>query len=344
MRRWQRSSARFLLPFAMSAFACGLLAVSAQAAAPTIEGVSTKSVAPRQATLEAKIDPNGLETTYEFLASYAVCQNAPDECLVIAADKRWGEGHILAGSSPQTVSVTVADLSPGYFYTYEVVATNSAGTTQSVIETFTTTTEPPPAEPSPPAIESLSLSHLTSTDGTLEGQIDTEGLETAYRFELWASPCAPYCELIEDIPLPSGKLLGSFVKQNVSLDLNSAGVTLIPGGEYGYSVSATSSAGSVEGKWQKFIAPEPVIVPPENTTTTGDVPSLESGLQAPDYQAPDLSQTSSTSAPVPLTSQVPRGKTSVKGRSKAKHPAKPKKNKRHKSTEAKHKRRKAHSG
>ena len=42
---------------------------------------------------------------------------------------------------------------------------------------------------------------------------------------------------------PSGNLLGSFLDQSVSLDLNAAGVTLQPGGQYFYSVTATSAGG-----------------------------------------------------------------------------------------------------
>ena len=75
---------------------------------------------------------------------------------------------------------------------------------------------------------------------------------------MWESPCSHRgsgCELIMNVPLPSGKLLGSFVGQSVSLDLNGAGVTLTPGGEYGYSVTATNAAGSVEGSWHQFEPP-----------------------------------------------------------------------------------------
>ena len=56
-------------------------------------------------------------------------------------------------------------------------------------------------------IDSVSLSNLTSSDATLEAQIDTEGLPTSYEFKMWSSPCSKHgsgCELLIDVPLPAG--------------------------------------------------------------------------------------------------------------------------------------------
>ena len=73
--------------------------------------------------------------------------------------------------------------------------------------------------------------------------------------------------MIIDIPLPSGLLLGSFLDQSVSLDLNSAGVKL-GGGEYHYSVRVTNAAGSTEGnEGGTFEAPDGVIEPLSTTTS-----------------------------------------------------------------------------
>jgi hypothetical protein len=138
-------------------------------------------------------------------------------------------------------------------------------------QTFTT----PPA-PQAPVIESVSISHLTPTDATLEAAINTEGLTTTYQFQMWSSPCSKHgagCELLIDIPLPSGLLLGSFVPQSVSLDLNSAGVTLASG-EYGFSVRASSKAGETEANGgvfeAPFLAPQSLgISTPSTTNDTG---------------------------------------------------------------------------
>ena len=140
-----------------------------------------------------------------------------------------------------------------------------APTVYGADRTFTT--------PTPPAIESESISHLTPTDATLEAQLDTEGLETSYEFYLQEAPlCLDFgCEALERKPLalPAGKLLGSFVGQSVSVDLNSAGVTLLPGADYRYWVTASSAAGATRGQTQRFIAPEDRVQPLDTTTPSG---------------------------------------------------------------------------
>jgi hypothetical protein len=153
------------------------------------------------------------------------------------------------------------------------------------------------AQAATPSIENVLLSHLTSTDARLEAQIDTEGLETTYQFKLWASPCGPECELIQNIPLPSGTLLGSFVDQSVSLDLGSAGVKLTPGGGYGYSLTATSSAGSVQGKWQSFKAPEEKADPLKGATSNGGGSDSEPGSQTAGPDSQTSGSDSQTSTP-----------------------------------------------
>jgi hypothetical protein len=138
-----------------------------------------------------------------------------------------------------------------------------------------------------PTIDSESVSKITEHDATLEAQINTEGLETSYQFHLWAV-CGGKgaCQVVINYPLPSGNLLGSFVDQSVSLDLNTAGVTLQPGGQYFYSVTATSAggtAGTAEGS-RSFITPEPVVQPLNTTTSpqpgVGQFPASASGDQS----------------------------------------------------------------
>jgi hypothetical protein len=120
-----------------------------------------------------------------------------------------------------------------------------------------------------PSIDSESVSDITPTDATLVAQIDTEGLPTLYQFRL-SSICGGRgaCLVMVEYPLPSGLLLGSFIDQGVSLDLNSAGVTLQPGGTYRYSVSATSAAGTTESSVQTLTTPEDGFEPLGATTST----------------------------------------------------------------------------
>ena len=111
-------------------------------------------------------------------------------------------------------------------------ATGTAGaTTTSTGTTETTGTGTTGARP---VVEGESASHLTPTDAVLEGAIDDQGLEASYEFHLvTAPPCLtakPPCEIAQRLfSTPAGKLLGSPLGQDVSVDLNTAGITSLPG-------------------------------------------------------------------------------------------------------------------
>jgi hypothetical protein len=265
---------------------------------PVIESESVSHVTATDAILEAQIYPGGLETSYRFRLEWGCglspnevcplyCNTGPEASPSSEATWSWCEGrHVVSlpsGQIPasfqaQNVSRDLNEagitLQPGTMYRYSVVATNSAGKAEGAGQTFTTIAG------EAPVIESESVSHITETDATLEAQINTEGQETTYQFQL-RSPLCRYpaqCIPIINYSLPSGKLLGSFVSQSVSLDLNSAGVTLQQGKEYLYSVTATNAAGSVEGPWHEFEPPSDS--PPLNAQTSG------TGGQLPAIQSP----------------------------------------------------------
>jgi hypothetical protein len=256
---------------------------------PLIEGKSVSNITPTDATLEVQIYPGGLETSYEVWLGTVGCI---EENLAATCESTKFVGTIPASFSTQTVSVDVAkawhNLSPSTQYVYTVRASNSAGTGEGGDYAFFET-----RSASTPLIESESVSHLTQTDATLEAQINTEGLETTYTFYLHEEgpPCLkadPPCMVLEKAPiaLPSGKLLGSFVGQNVSADLNSAGVSLSPGARYEYWVTATNAAGATRGQPQSFTAPsepgaEPLTESKGSTNLQGSTT-----IQSPPSTAP----------------------------------------------------------
>jgi hypothetical protein len=304
------------------------------ATTPAVESESVSQVSDRGATLEAKVNsedlPEGayyqfqvVKSTSEYLSELACPEGGAagvdvhDGCGIPGpgggspTPGALPIGYVEKGSEGQSVSLSLAKagvtLQPGTTYHYRVLAVKRVQSEDTVDwggpfvegpdQTFTT----PPAG-SAPVIESVSISHLTPTDATLEAQIDTEGLPATYQFDLWSSPCSKHgdgCELILSIPLPSGLLLGSFVGQTVSLDLNSAGVTL-GGGEYGYSVTATSTVGSTHGPWREFEAPSGAIDPPspaaspqpgggQAAASSGDAPTAGSGTTSSAASSGDTS-------------------------------------------------------
>ncbi|HEY1689978.1 MAG TPA: hypothetical protein VGF95_14080 [Solirubrobacteraceae bacterium] len=105
---------------------------AAEGIAPKVEWVAASHVTETGATLEAEIDPEGVETTYEFWAESAACQKAPPgsaECDAIEV-RHVGSPGLLSGERGQCVSVTMTDLQPGYEYHYWVVAGSVNGTAE----------------------------------------------------------------------------------------------------------------------------------------------------------------------------------------------------------------------
>ena len=287
------------------------LFTTAPARDPVVEGESVSNITPTDATLEAQINPGGLETSYEVWVGALPCVEelgGPERC---EEDKI--AGTIPAGFSAQTVSVDIAkaahELKPNSSYLYNFRATNMDGTTYATNREFKT------AAASTPVIESELVSRLTSTDATLEAQINTEGLETTYNFYLQEAPlcfkATPPCERPqhEPVALPAGKLLGSFVAQSVSVDLASAGVSLSPGEHYEYWVTATSASGTTAGHAQEFTAPTEGPVGP----SSGPLPAPPAPVtpqQAPAPSAGD--QLAGSGAPASSSSSTPGASNSVK--------------------------------
>jgi hypothetical protein len=265
------------------------------ASAPSIESESASHVTATGATLEATINPEDLpqgvfyqyqivKNTSEYLPELACPErsvqldgedgcNSPDSGLQ-PTPGALPIGFIAKGPEGQSVSQSLAaagmTLQPGTTYHYRVLAARKVQSEDGInwqgppVEgpdhTFTTLP--------PPVIDSVSISHLTSSDATLEAQINTEGSATTYQFDMWSSCAHERCEYIREIPLPSGMLLGSFVDQSVSLDLNSVGVTLNDGAEYGWGITATSAAGHTSVSGGVFEPPPSSVIEPLSTTTS----------------------------------------------------------------------------
>jgi hypothetical protein len=272
---------------------------------PSIESESASNITPTDATLEAEINlheaPAGIYYQFQLVgdpseyASEILCpptlQPGYSGCIgpqgSPALPIGFLPGNTLEPSATSHASLDLASagvtLQPGTTYHYRVLAARAVQTEDTIEwesptvdgadQTFTT-----PSAGTAPLVEGESVSHITPTDATLEAKIDTEGLETTYEFHLlerWgceeAQPACLRPGVITIWTLPSGKLLGSFVGQSVSLDLNSAGVNLSPGHDfYEYWVTATNAAGTTEGQSQPFTTPsepgaEPLTEPSGNT-------------------------------------------------------------------------------
>lgn len=266
------------------------------AAPPSIDGESVPHLTATDATLEAQVNLHeasaGADYQFQLVkapseyASEILCPSklppGTNGCIGSHSASALPIGFIPGNTLQPGVDLPArldlasagVTLRPGTTYHYRILVARSVLSEDTIEwepptvygpdQTFTT-----PWAGTPPVIGSVSVSHLTTTDATLEAQVNTEGLSTIYEFEMWSSPCSKHgsgCEFVQNIALPSGLLLGSFVDQNVSLDLNSAGVTLAAG-EYGYAMRATNADGSTQTLYQIFEPPETAVQPPRTTTS-----------------------------------------------------------------------------
>ena len=262
-------------------------------APPSIESESVSHVTSTDATLEAEIDVEGLRHGADY--QFQIVQNPSEYASELICPSTRPQGHEICvgpqspGAAPigfvpgdeanplkdSPVSLDLGGagitLKPGTTYHYRVIAARSKPSEDTIEwepptvygpdQTFTT-----PTAGTAPVIDSVSLSHLTPTDATLEAKIDTEGLSTMYEFRLTYTRCRECMSPTYNIPMPSGLLLASFQDQSVSVDLNSVGVTLKPG-FYEYSLSATSTGGSTEAPGGVFEPPPGVLDPPSPGVT-----------------------------------------------------------------------------
>jgi hypothetical protein len=136
-----RRSAR-LASIASLAFAgslCGVSQASAltacQATAATIDRVGLTEETPAGVAVEAEINPQDSDTTYELVIAWRVLDPS-ERGEPVPGDPRVQGGPIRAGAGPVTVSGFVSGLQQGYTYWYEVIASNLAGKTRSAAQPF----------------------------------------------------------------------------------------------------------------------------------------------------------------------------------------------------------------
>jgi hypothetical protein len=104
---------------------------------PTIQGPAVTDVTSSTATLQARINPHTLETTYWFEYGLTDCAVEPSSCTKVPVDG----ASIGSGHNPVPVSASLSGLTPGTRYFYRVVAENSASVDPATSTTRTFTTQ-----------------------------------------------------------------------------------------------------------------------------------------------------------------------------------------------------------
>jgi hypothetical protein len=108
---------------------------------PTVESTAVDHVGETEALVKADIEPCELETSYrvEYVTQEQFAQSEFENAAVA------GEGTIPAAAAPVAVSVGAVGLAPGTAYRFRVVATNSLGDDESIVEFRTYPAASPPS-------------------------------------------------------------------------------------------------------------------------------------------------------------------------------------------------------
>jgi hypothetical protein len=173
----------------------------ASAAIPTIAEESVLNVTSSAATLAAKIDPEGAETTYSFEYGTSAFYGSR----IPSSPAPLGSSGIVA----EGVEVRPQDLSTSTLYHYRVVATNATGTEYGRDQTFTTQQAGAVF-----ALPDGRMWELVSPSNKAGGEVYT--LQMVYGGDLQAAEDGSAITYITSVPVGTGGQSSPFVSQSIS--------------------------------------------------------------------------------------------------------------------------------
>ena len=233
----KRRRAGVLLLAACSIIGAATMATPAFALSPAVEVLPASSIGETGATLNGKVNPNGLETKYFF--EYGTTTSYGSKTSEVSAG---------SGSGVVEKSQAISGLAKVTEYHYRMVASNSSGTSISADQTFKTATAP--------SVLTISATELEASGeaATLRGLLLANGSTTTYQFEFGTSSGS----YTQSVPMPAASVEGSF-SGTVSYKITG----LTPGTKYFYRITATNSVGkAVAVNEASFVTPgKPEVSP-----------------------------------------------------------------------------------
>ena len=215
------------------------LSFTTAAAAPLATTQAASNVTSTAATLSGSVNPEGAATSVDFVyGTDSALQNGTSTT---------STQQIPSGTSAVSVNAALTGLQPNTTYYEEVVATNSVGTTDGSILSFTT-----PAAAAAPLATTQAASNVTATTAALNGSVNPEGAATSVSFIYGTDPTLTTGTTTTTAqPIGNGT---SAVGDNVAL------TGLQPNTTYYEEVVATNSVGTTNGRILSFTtaaAPQP---------------------------------------------------------------------------------------
>jgi len=224
----------------------GQAAAQSAAGKPDVTTMPASNVGPSSVTLNGRVNPKGLATTYSF-ASGGMDAN-DSHYFPVTAKREAG-----SGSSSLNVTANISGLIPNLSYKYRIQAKNSAGEVVGELVSFITA-----KASGPPSAETNPAVGILGTSATLEGILNPNGTKTDWFFiscdDIYASSYF--------VPTPTRTEAPVTTPIGVYIEIKN----LKPKTTYRYALKATNSQGSKTGKCVTFTTLAAQAAPP---TVTG---------------------------------------------------------------------------
>ena len=229
--------------------------------APVIDGESASNVGNQSATLNAQVNPFGVDTTctFQYVDDTDFQSTGFTGASVVSVPCT--PADLGTSFSDQAASANIPGLTLNTTYDFRVIATNADGTTDGTAAQFTTL--------GPASVDSESASNIGSTTAELDTAVNPLGNDTTCQFQY-----------VDDTDFQSTGFTGTNVvtvpctpadlgagNGDVSALADISGLT--PNTTYDFRVQATNTLGTENGAATQFTTAPPVSIDSESTSNIG---------------------------------------------------------------------------
>ena len=208
---------------------------------PTVTTSAATSISSTGAQINGTVNPNGSITTCQFeygtTTSYGTTTTLQ---------------NVGSGTAQVSVNAILTGLLPSTTYHYRLTASNAGGTAQGTDLTFTTAANLP-------TVNTTAATTVTSTGATLNGTVNPNNSATTYAFEYGTTTSYGSTTTVQNLSAGTS-----------AVTVSSALTGLNPGTTYHYRITATNTAGTVQGTDQSFVTAG-ALVPTVTTSAATSV-------------------------------------------------------------------------
>lgn len=272
---------------------------------PTAVTEGATKIAQAEATLNATVDPHGVEVdacNFEYGPTNSYGLTIP--CAPQPA----------TGLSPVPVSASLSGLTGGTVYHFRVTVQYHDGASSGGDQTLTTPASPPPA---PPTVSTLAASEVTESSATLNGTVNPNG-NLIGNCEFEYGPTESYGSFVSCAQAPGAGNAPVLVSASIT--------GLTAGASYHYRIAASNTGGTTEGSDETLDVlasknpveevspggPPSTVIPPSETAGPS-TPPAEERARASDPVLLGTSITANASGTVVLTVRCTTGKAACAG-------------------------------